>query len=201
MENLFKLNKLFLALVVFGTSTATIHASSITFATWTDTQNGSLNGVDFTVSGAPTGSIGQADFGTEDGRWGTSPGILHYLPYRSENNLTITFNSAISNLSLYTYYWRGSAVYGGVQTLSEHFTANASYSETASGTTVSGSGYNSGILSFSGPVTTLSITGAGSSSWQGLTFAVPANVPDTGSTAALLGVGVVALAYARRKLG
>ena len=44
--------------------------------------------------------------------------------------------------------------------------------------------------------------GGASFGYGNSTFAITtANVPDTGSTAALLGVGVVALAFARRRLG
>ena len=192
-----RMSHAFTAIAVFGLTSTSLASVIPTFASWTDRGNGSLDGVNFTVvkSGGGDvsgGFIGSGDF--DDVQWGNA-GNLSYLDYAVDNSFTITFDSAVSGLSLYTYYWRGANRFGGVQTLSEAFTANADFSGSTSGFNVDGTQYNSGILSFSGPVTTLTISGAvGNSSNQGLTFAQTAGsqaVPGIGGLAAIAGAGLV----------
>jgi len=65
------------------------------------------------------------------------------------------------------------------------------------GETIYGGFASDGLTNFETSIGTLHLTVKGGVSPTGY-FEI---VPDTGSTAALLGVGVVALAFARRKLG
>ena len=193
-----RMSHAFTAIAVFGLTSTSLAGVIPTFASWTDNGNGSLNGVNFTV--VPTAGswgvdpvISQGDFSASNA-WDNA-GFQDYLGYAPEDNWTITFDSAVSGLSLYTYYWRGANRFGGVQTLSEAFTANADFSGSTSGFNVDGTQYNSGILSFSGPVTTLTVTGGtNTGSLQGLTFAQTAGsqaVPGIGGLAAIAGVGLV----------
>ena len=190
-----RMSHAFTAIAVFGLTSTSLAGVIPTFASWTDAGNGSLDGVNFTVvkSGGgdvSSGSIQSGDFNGD--QWGNA-GTQSFLGYGADNVFTITFDSAVSGLSLYTYYWRGSTVGGGVQTLSEAFTANADFSGSTSGFTVNGTGYNNGILSFSGPVTTLTISGTGTSQ-QGLILAQTGGsqaVPGIGGLAAIAGVGLV----------
>lgn len=187
----------FTAIAVFGLTSTSLAGVIPTFASWTDNGNGSLNGVNFTV--VPTAGswgvdpvISQGDFSAST--WDNA-GSQDYLGYAPEDNWTITFDSAVSDLSLYAYYWIGSDFGGSAQTLSEAFTTNANFSGSTSGNTVDGTSFNSGILSFSGPVTTLTVTGGtNTGSFQGLTFAQTAGsqaVPGIGGLAAIAGVGLV----------
>ena len=183
-------------IAVLGMASTSIAGVVPTFASWTDTGNGSLNGVNFTVvptAGSwDTPSIQNRDFSA--GTAWDSAGSLDHLNYKTGDNWTITFDSAVSGLSLYTYYWRGTAVSGTEQTLSEAFTTNANFSGSTSGNTLNGTSYNSGILSFSGPVTTLTVTGGVGTSYQGMTLAQTAGsqaVPGIGGLAAIAGVGLV----------
>ena len=184
-------------IAVLGMASTSIAGVVPTFASWTDTGNGSLNGVNFTV--VPTaGSFTSASIRNGDFSAGTawdSAGSQDYLSYKTGDNWTITFDSAVSGLSLYAYYWRGTAVFGSEQTLSEAFTTNANFSGSTSGNTLNGIVFNSGILSFSGPVTTLTVTGGvGTGGYQGMTLAQTAGsqaVPGIGGIAAIAGVGLV----------
>ena len=184
-------------IAVLGMASTSIAGVVPTFASWTDAGNGSLNGVNFTVvptAGSwDTPSIQNGDFSA--GNAWDSAGSLDHLNYRTGDNWTITFDSAVSGLSLYTYYWRGTATSGSEQTLSEAFTTNANFSGSTSGNTLNATGFNSGILSFSGPVTTLTVTGGvGTNGYQGLTLAQTAGsqaVPGIGGIAAIAGVGLV----------
>ena len=183
-------------IAVLGMACTSIAGVVPTFASWTDTGNGSLNGVNFTVvptAGSwDTPSIQNGDFSA--GTAWDSAGSLDHLNYRTGDNWTITFDSAVSGLSLYAYYWRGTDVDGSEQTLSEAFTTNANFSGSTSGNTLNGTGFNSGILSFSGPVTTLTVTGGVGTSYQGMTLAQTAGsqaVPGIGGIAAIAGVGLV----------
>ena len=183
-------------IAVLGMASTSIAGVVPTFASWTDSGNGSLNGVNFTVvptAGSwDTPSIQNGDFSA--GTAWDSAGSLDHLNYKTGDNWTITFDSAVSGLSLYTYYWRGTATSGSEQTLSEAFTTNANFSGSTSGNTLNGTSYNSGILSFSGPVTTLTVTGGVGTSYQGMTLAQTAGsqaVPGIGGIAAIAGVGLV----------
>ena len=183
-------------IAVLGMASTSIAGVVPTFASWTDTGNGSLNGVNFTVvptAGSwDTPSIQNGDFSA--GTAWDSAGSLDHLNYKTGDNWTITFDSAVSGLSLYTYYWRGTDIVGSEQTLSEAFTTNANFSGSTSGNTLNGTSYNSGILSFSGPVTTLTVTGGVGTSYQGMTLAQTAGsqaVPGIGGLAAIAGVGLV----------
>ena len=185
-------------IAVLGMASTSIAGVVPTFASWTDAGNGSLNGVNFTV--VPTAgswdsvSIDSGDFSYGDA-W-DSAGSQDYLSYKTADNWTITFDSAVSGLSLYAFYWRGASqtVGGSDQTLSETFTTNANFSGSTSGNTLNGIVFNSGILSFSGPVTTLTVTGGVGTNYQGMTLAQTAGsqaVPGIGGIAAIAGVGLV----------
>ncbi|MDE0888373.1 MAG: hypothetical protein OSA40_02830 [Phycisphaerales bacterium] len=137
-----KMSHAFTAIAVFGLTATSLAGVVPTFASWTDTGNGSLNGVNFTVVKSGGGDVsGGTILSTafNGDQWGNA-GTQSYLDYRAGNDFTITFDSAVSGLSLYTYYWRGTGAGGGVQTLSEAFTANADFSGSTSGFTVNGTG-------------------------------------------------------------
>jgi hypothetical protein len=89
-------------IAVLGMASASIAGAVPTFASWTDTGNGSLNGVNFTVvptAGSwDTPSIEPGDFSA--GNAWDSAGYQDYLGYRTGDNYTITFDSAVSGLSL-----------------------------------------------------------------------------------------------------
>lgn len=117
--------------------------------------------------------------------------------------MTTTFDSAVSDLTLHTQWCRGS---GGAadryadDTLSQSFTINAGFTGDTSGNQLTGAVWNADILSFTGPVTTLTITRTAGEfkNWrpwrQRMTFALPAAsqaVPGMGGIAAIAGVGLI----------
>jgi len=173
-----------------------------TFATYTSFSAGNLDGVDFTIAQTGGGALTAGRLSTASmtsASW-DSVGSQTDVEYGSSNQITITFASAVSDLSMYLYYWRTAGTQGYADyTFSEAFTTNASFSGSTAGgiVVVTGTGFSNGILNFTGPVTTLTITGAGGTpggSLQGFTMSQPAGsvaVPGVGGIAALAGIGLV----------
>ena len=180
------------AITVFGLTSTTF--AGITFASYSSAAAGSLSGVGFTVSPLDLGVVATRDFSAT--AFGNA-GSRSCLEYMTDNQITINFESAVSNLSIYLYYWRGVDAGGpSSYTLSESFTTAPHFSGNTSGNDVTGRMLNSGILSFSGPVTTLTILHGeiGSGGFQGFTLAQTSDsqaVPGIGGLAALAGVGLI----------
>jgi hypothetical protein len=184
-----------------GVIAATPGAASAasTFASWTSSDAGSLDGVGFTVTGLSAADNGPDvqtldlsgsdwnDAGNQQGR---------VFNQNTAASFTITFDSAVSNLELHLYYFRG--LWDGYDSyaFSEAFSITAGLG----GVSVSGNTFDSpaffasGILSFAGPVTSLTITGTGTAIGgdAGFTMAQGAGspaVPGIGGVAALAAVG------------
>jgi hypothetical protein len=92
----------------------------------------------------------------------------------SGSSWTVTFNSPISNLKLYVY-WRASGIGGSsFYRFDQAFSiASGSTGMTNSGNDLNISGWGKGILEFSGPITTLTLSADGTSCCSGhtMTFA------------------------------
>jgi hypothetical protein len=160
--------------------------SSLVGAVWTSATTGTLNGVGFTISlTSPVPSIGAPEV------WITSLSTANYsTSYYSSAQLSssqsavivpsgsswqVVFDAPISNLKLYTY-WRAVGI-GGSDTY--QFDQPFSILSGSSGLTKTGnilniSGWGQGILEFSSPITTLTLTADGIHCCSGhsLTFGV-----------------------------
>jgi hypothetical protein len=164
----------------------TASVSSLVGAVWTSATTGTLNGVGFTISlTSPVPSIGAPEV------WITSLSTANYsTSYYSSAQLSssqsavivpsgsswqVVFDAPISNLKLYTY-WRAVGI-GGSDTY--QFDQPFSILSGSSGLTKTGnilniSGWGQGILEFSSPITTLTLTADGIHCCSGhsLTFGV-----------------------------
>ena len=186
--------------------------ADVTFATWDSNAAGTLNGIDFTVTSLSSddfsGSlrtlfIGEGYDPDAHGNPGQQPG----LSYSAYEEYTLTFETAISDLSLYLSGWRSPSKFGySSYTLSESFTINDAFDGTASGNDITtASGFTNGILYFSGEITSITITHASDGgieqySGQMMTLAQntePPAVPGGGAAAAI--AGIVALGRRRRR--
>jgi hypothetical protein len=186
-------------------------------ANWTNATSGTLNGVSFTFSPAGTGLTAQDLSGSSYSAFPLSSS-QQVVTYTSSSNWTVTFGQPVSDLLLYDRFWRGvecltnDEVLAGRTTCSYTFSAPFSVFGNALPITVSGqtltipnSVYGNGILRFSGPLTTLSVTTdlSQNGSIQNLTFAVVTgdSVPEPWSLqlAGLGGMGMAVMAFLRRK--
>jgi hypothetical protein len=155
-------------------------------ATWTNVNNGTLDGVSFTVTytNANTGettsnqNLSGADYNYQ-ALGASQAGII----INNNQDTTFTFASPVSNLLLYGRFWRGTACTGtGAYTFNHTPTIKSGFgSTTVSGNnlTVGTSAYGNGILSFAGPLTILTVANDCTDSSQiGLfTLATDASAP------------------------
>lgn len=206
--------KIFLALALMAGSGT---ASAATFVTWTSPTSGSVNSVTVTATYSQ-GSPSLANFDLSGANFNPAGGASQQMVDYSVNSaITWTFSSAVTNLDLYALYWRGTASgIGGPSNGRYVFSATPTIQSGLSGASivtpgsgnpylqVGSSGFYSGILRFSGPITSLTMyapTGA-SPSGQLYTLAFDAAssaVPDGASTFGLLGAAVGALGLATRR--
>ena len=192
---------------------STAAAADVTFANWDSISAGSLNGIGFTVQQLAGGDvIGYLNSGMFSGyAYDTdahgNPGQQTGLSYEAVEEYTITFDTAISDLSLYLSGWRSPAAFGySSYTVSEAFSINDAFEGAVEGNQITTtSGFTNGILSFSDPVTSITIThaydgGAIHNSNQSVTLAQSTTspvVPGVGGVAVL--AGIVTLGRRRRR--
>ncbi|MGA1517382.1 MAG: hypothetical protein ACO396_06380 [Phycisphaerales bacterium] len=176
--------------------------ASPTFATYSGSNAGSVNGVGFTMSGLSAAqyqpdiqSLGMT--GSDWNNVGAQQGRIYNA--NSTTTFTVTFASPVSGLQMYLYYFRGASG-GGAGYNSYDFgqaftiTGGLGSPTTQSGTALNTpSGFASGVITFTGPVTTLTVTATGSATGgdQGFTFAVvPVAVPGGAGFAAAMAAGL-----------
>jgi hypothetical protein len=195
---------------------ATPASAGLIFATYDSSNTGSLNGVGFTMSGLSNagngGDIQSMDMSGSD--W-NSVGSQQGRIYNSIQAATfnVTFDAPVSNLQMYLYYFRGGTVGGGgydSYDFGEAFaiTGGLGGQITQTGTTLNTatSNFASGVISFSAPVSSLSVTSTGgpaNGGDQGFTFAVVQGgsaVPEPSSLAIFAICGCTAgLGYTGRR--
>ena len=176
--------------------------ASPTFATYSGSNAGSVNGVGFTMTGLSAAGY-QPDIqslnmsGSDWNNVGAQQGRIYDA--NSTTTFTVTFASAVSGLQMYLYYFRGATGGGGGYTSYDFAQAFTITGGLGSPTTQSGtvlntpSGLASGVITFTGPVTSLTVTATGSASGgdQGFTFAVvPVAVPGGAGFAAAMAAGL-----------
>jgi len=132
------------------------------FATYSNTNSGALNGTNFTVS-----SLNQAivsNLNLNNPNW-NSVGFRPGIEYNATSpELTITFESPVENLNFYLYFLRGTASGYETYTFSEPFVVTHGLNGLpTTSTTIDASNFNfaSGIIQFENPITTLTVTGSG----------------------------------------
>ena len=184
-------------------------SASPTFATYSNSTTGSLNGVGFTMSGLSSAGFGGdiqslamngADWnnvGSQQGRIYDGNGVTTF---------TVTFAAPVSGLQMYLYYFRGGTGGGGGYAsydFGQAFTITGGLGSpiTQSGTTLNTSAVNfaAGVITFTGPVSSLTVTTTGGPATggdQGFTFAAPAAVPGGAGVAV---AAITGLATRRRR--
>ncbi|MGA0873063.1 MAG: hypothetical protein ACO3SJ_09325 [Phycisphaerales bacterium] len=176
--------------------------ASPTFATYSGSNAGSVNGVGFTMSGLAAAqyqpdiqSLGMT--GSDWNNVGAQQGRIYDA--NTTTTFTVTFASPVSGLQMYLYYFRGAAGGGGGYASYDFAQAFTITGGLGSPTTQSGtalntpSGFANGVITFTGPVTTLTVTATGSANGgdQGFTFAVvPVAVPGGAGFAAAMAAGL-----------
>lgn len=178
--------------------------ASPTFATYSGSNAGSVNGVGFTMSGLSSaifwGDIQSLNdmTGSDWNNVGAQQGRIYNA--NSVTTFTVTFASPVSGLQMYLYYFRGAAGGGGGYASYDFAQAFTITGGLGSPTTQSGtalntpSGFANGVITFTGPVTTLTVTTTGGPATggdQGFTFAVvPVAVPGGAGFAAAMAAGL-----------
>ncbi len=170
---------------------------------------GQIDGVDFTVTVDANGSLNNVGGGNFNTAAYDYAGTQSYLDYKG-TTVTITFDEAISDLNLYLYYFRGdtnpSSPEGGADqyTFDQSFSINANFAGgTQNGNVLDTPGvWASGILSFSGGITSLSWTSSSAVDAQGFTFsgtAAGSSSPVPGPGGLLAAIGLAGVARRRRR--
>lgn len=187
--------------------------AGLTFATFTDSNTGSVDGVGFTMSGLSSPAFG-ADIqtlsmaGADWNSVGAQQGRIYNA--NTTTTFTVTFDSPISGLEMYPYYFRGGATGGGGY---DSYDFGQAFTSTGgplsqSGTTIDTSSvtFASGVISFTGPVSTLTVSttgGPANGGDQGFTFARSSEagvsaIPEPSPHLTLLALGVGGLTIRRR---
>lgn len=193
------------AVVAVVVATAGAAPAAPTFATWTNTTSGTLNGVGFTVSSL-TNPIVSSNLNLNHSDWGNA-GIQSGIEYRtnSTNGLTVTFASAVSDLEFYLYYFRKADDGYASYSFDQAFTVTSGLTNSpVTGTTIdcSSPGFASGVIRFTGAITSFTITASGgspSSSQQGFTMSLTATAVPGGGFAGLCIAGLSGVARRRRR--
>jgi hypothetical protein len=182
---------------------------------WADGTSGTLNGVGVTIMfSVGTVTLGNSDLSGPNFSAFPLSSSQERLQYFSRADWTVTFAQPVSGLLLYESGWRGTQGCTGT-TCSYNFTDPFSVvSGNSSAVTVSGNSlligttvFANGILEFSGPLTTLSMSHTDfpltNDSVQLLTLALdaPDGVPEPSSLrlAELGGISLAVMGFLRRR--
>jgi len=184
-------------------------AASPIFATYSGADAGSLDGVGFTLSGLSNPSFGSPiqALDMSGANWnsvGSQQGSIYNAD--SVTSFAVTFDAPVSNLQMYLYYFRGTIDGYSSYDFGEAFTITGGLGSpiTQSGTTLNmGAFFAEGVISFTGPVSSLSVTTTGGPATggdQGFTFAVVPEPGAAGLVAAACAVTFAAFGVRRRFL-
>ena len=171
-------------------------ASALTFADWTTSTTGDLDGTSVTLTGADTPSNFNTDLSSSDYSPAGSASEEAILYFSS--TWTATFGAPVSNPLLYARFWR-QATYEFDQpfTIQSGFTNNAVVTgNTLDLSASTSSANNGGILAFSGSVNSISILSTSTNGNLATTFAaVPFELDG------VLGLGILAGLWGIRAYG
>jgi hypothetical protein len=185
---------------------APVFAATVVPIDWTTASTGSFASIDAAITGfaAPFLSIESHDYsGADYAAAPLSPG-QEDVRYGASNDWTISLSDPVDFLFVYAQAWRGAFTTGDDPTVrytfDRPFTILSGFTNAGvegNDTLVLGDeqvDFHSGLLVFSGPLSSLSVVSDGlNESGQLLTFAIPEP-----STALLLGSALLALAVGRR---
>ena len=145
------------------------------------TKTGDLDGISVSISPVfdPTA---MNDFSGADFSGAPLSASQERVGYAAATEWTATFGSGVSDLLLYAIFWRGASA-GGPDPVSYTFDQPFTILSGFANATIDGNtlkipitGFQSGILKFAGPITSLSVTTSATSTGagQGMTFGVAA---------------------------
>lgn len=202
------------ALLLAGLVVPLQTAASQSIATWSTNTTGTLGDATFSIQGGTWSDRFDRDLSTAS--YSAAPiGLQTIGSFDVLSSWTITFDRPIEDFRMYAALWRGSRwVDAGLNqqtdyAFSESFSIRSGMTEvinvTSNGFSTPGgtNGFHSGILAFSGPITSLTVTIRGQTDQgglQGVTFtgsAVP--VPEPASFGLLSIAGLWILTVARRR--
>lgn len=200
-------------------------AAAGTFVTWTSPTSGSANGVTVTASYTDVTQAPRFPYTSENlsgANFSPAGGATQQtVEYNVTSGITWSFSSAVTNLDLYLVYWRAGARGGGPADSQYVFSTaptiqsglsrasisgNARASISGNALVVGSDDFYSGIVRFSGPLTSLTlnapVANSDTNGYQIYTLAFDggsASVPDGASTFALLGAAIGTLGWATRR--
>ncbi len=177
---------------------------------WTDASSGTLDGIALTLANATNGFIDNVDLTGSDFSAHPLGADQQVISYAGLSNWTLTFSSPVTDLLLYTVWWRG--IEGQPSSGTElRYTFDQAFviDSGNAGATIDGNtlvlplvSFYSGVLRFPGTLTSLSVTTNSTTfSHQDMTFGLDnaAAVPEpSGVALAGLGIGLAVLARRRR---
>lgn len=190
--------------------TTTSVAAAVVSADWVDETQGTLGGVSFTVTNGDSSFPPVLTLDLFGSDFSAAPlNNVEVLQYRTNADITFTFDQEMDNLLLYARAWRG-AFYSGVDDPASTYTLSTAFTVESGFTTAAILGnsitidddfttFENGILKFLSPVISLTIDytpGVGEGYGQFLTFGIDmAPVPIPGAAwlfgSALFGLGMI----------
>ena len=197
-----------IAAAAAGVATVQHTQAAATFAYFDPTNlgEGTIDNVGFTVTVDSNGLMTNTGTGNFNSATYDNAGSQQFLQYYG-TTVTITFDEAISDLSLYLYFFRGGAQSNDAgadsYTFNQSFSINANFDGgTQNGNVLETPGtWANGILSFSGQINSLSWTSSSDVEGQAFTFSGTANasaVPGAG-LAGLATIGLAGVSRRRRR--
>ena len=194
---------------IFATDSA---LAAPVIANWTNSTTGSLAGVNFTTSGFGGPFLGLISRSYLGPNFSGGPFFTaQALQYSATDNWTITFASPLSNLQVYVDVWRGdynTGINDGVSLYA--FNRPFAILSGMTGASITGNTlqlpdagdftFYNGIISFTGPVTSLSVSAtAFNNSGQILTFATNTTTPEPSSVGLVLVCFIIGGSVNRRR--
>lgn len=191
-------------------STETVYAAVVP-ADWITVENGSLNGVGFTVAGvnAPAASIIEGENFDGPGHMFSPLISVDKLQYGLSNDLVFTFDTPITGLLLYAKNWRGGITISDDPAVTYDFDRQFDVLSGFTLSTIAGLSviidddnvaFEDGVLRFLNPVTSLTILSDGAATAiQSLTLGVEVSeVPLPGALPLML-CGLAGVTLTRRR--
>lgn len=156
-------------LIIFVLSMTTKSFSQVG-AIYNTSTTGTLSGTSFTLSGFNGSFIQNYDLSTSSYSSAPLSSSHPSIDYENNSNWSITFDTPIENLKLYCKFWRNTEV-----SFNHSFTilSGSTNLQNPSGNQLNTVQFANGVIEFSNPITTLSLTtisGGASGSHQVLTF-------------------------------
>jgi hypothetical protein len=160
---------------IFALTTTLSYAQNAAVYTNSTATTGTLGGVPFTIAISSSSNSYQSSWNLSTSEYSgaplsnSQPGFTYNQP-ATDGDITITFDSPITNLKLYIVVWRNMEI-----SFNHPFTVLSGNSnlQTPTNTQVTTTAYASGVLEFSGAITSLVFTriSGGNSGYQLFTFA------------------------------